>query len=35
MNDVGPEPAESLVQAAYSIGPVPPTVRPLVLGEIR
>jgi putative aminopeptidase FrvX len=35
MNDVGPEPAESLVQAAYRIGPTPPTVRPLVLGEIR
>jgi thymidine phosphorylase len=35
MNDVGPEPAESLVQAAYRIGPAPLAARPLVLGEIR
>ncbi|MBI5479710.1 MAG: thymidine phosphorylase [Deltaproteobacteria bacterium] len=35
MNDVGPEPAAALVQAAYCIGPAPPAARPLVLGEIR
>jgi pyrimidine-nucleoside phosphorylase len=35
MNDVGPEPAASLVLDAYRIGPTAPPARPLVLGEIR
>jgi thymidine phosphorylase len=35
MNDLGPEPAEAMVRAAYQIDDAPPTTRPLILGEIR
>jgi pyrimidine-nucleoside phosphorylase len=35
MNDLGPEPAEAMVRAAYTIAEAPPPARPLILGEIR